>query len=99
MTVTAEKAPVEMAAEDMPKPHHAGTGPKPSEETVAMLALGVGKGLIWSPCFDHQAAKGGSCLALKRLAQTYKVRQKGNPSLKFRYYHTKDGALCVIRLA
>lgn len=97
MTATAEKAPVEMAAEDMP--YRGGHGGTPSAETKAMLALAVGRGLIWSPCFDHTKTKATNCRAHGRLTMAYRVAMGKNPSLKVKFYHTKDGALCVIRLA
>lgn len=86
--------PVEMAAESMPEPVHS-PGKRMSEEVKDALALPVGRGLVWTPCFNHVGAKGGhTCNAAARIRRTAAKR-----GVHLRCYHTKDGSLCVKRLA
>jgi hypothetical protein len=82
---------IEMGAEELRKeypPSH--IRPRASEGHEA-IGLAVGRGLVWAPCFDH---RGPTCVAGARIRGAMISHL-----MKPRLWHTRDGALCVVREA
>ena len=63
-------------------------------ETLAVLALGVGRGLVWSPCPTDGRKEGKPCMLLGRLLQATRPR-----AITLRQWHTMDGEHVVVRIS